>query len=287
MFGPFDYKIPRTLDEACGLMWELRERAKVVAGGTDLVIGLRNGDLTPECLVDVTRLHELRKIEERDGEILIGAGVTHSELASSAMVRDYAGILSEAASCVGSPQIRNLGTLGGNIANSSPAADTVPPLLVLNAELTLISREGEREVRLSEFLEGPYKNGLKPYEILARIRFRKLARFEKAAFVRLARREAMAVARMSLAVVLRLEERRIRDLRIAAGSVTPKPERISDAETFLEGRVPDGEALRSAARKISETMVRRSGIRPSTSYKKPVVEALFVRVMKKALEGAL
>ena len=287
MIPPLDYKTPNTIEEAVELLWKAGGKAKLIAGGTDLVIGLRNGDQAPDLLIDITRIEELRKIEEKNGKISIGAAVTHSEIASSSLVKKHGKILSDAASEIGSPQIRNLGTIGGNIVNASPAADTIPPLMVLNAMGRVISREGEKEVPLSELFKGPYESNLKPYELLAQITFQKLSPTMRSGFIRLARREAMAIARMSVAIVLKMEskKRRIEDIRIAVGSVTPTPQRMPEAEVFLKGESPDEEVLQKASLKISEAMIRQSGVRPSTSYKKPVVEALFLRAMRKALEG--
>jgi len=283
---PFEYKIPKTIEEAIDLLWKTEGKTKIVAGGTDLVIGLRDGDHTPQFIIDITRIEELRKIEEKNGTISIGAAATHSEIASSPMVKKYGKVLSDAASEIGSPQIRNLGTIGGNIVNASPAADTLPPLMVLNAMGKVMSREGEREVRLSQLFKGPYETNLKPHQLLVGVTFQKLPSDMRSSFIRLARRDAMAIARMSVAVLLRMEERkkRIEDIRIAVGSVTSTPQRMSEAEAFLMGKSPDEEFLRKSSIKVSETMIHRSGVRLSTSYKRPVVEALFVRAIKKALE---
>jgi len=287
MIPSFDYKTPKTLEEACALLWELRERAKIVAGGTDLVIGLRSGDLRPGCLIDISRIEDLRRIVEENGRISIGAGVTHAEIASSPIIRRYGKVLSEAASWIGSPQIRNLGTLGGNIVNASPAADTVPPLMTLNAAGRILSSEGEKEVPLDQLFKGPYETNLKPHEILAQVNFPKLPAAAKSSFIRLARREAMAIARMSVAVILQMERGRIEDIRISAGSITPIPQRMSEAEALLKGNGPDEERLRLAAHQVSEAMIRTSGIRPTTSYKKPVLEALFIRAVKKAVVDSI
>jgi len=284
MISPFDYKTPKTLQEACQLLWEACGKAKVIAGGTDLVIDLRNGDQNPQLLMDITNLKELRGIEESDGTLSIGAAVSHSEIASSPLVRQYGDVLSDAASEIGSPQIRNLGTIGGNIVNASPAADTLPPLLVLDATGKVASQEGEREVPVAQLIKGPYETTLQPHEILVRITFKKVPKNMKGCFVRLARREAMAIARMSMALLIQMQEGQVKDIRIAPGAVLPMPQRLEEVEEFLKGRFPDVELLRVASRKVSETMIRRSGIRPSTSYKAPVVEALFVRAMRMALE---
>ena len=148
MITSFHYRVPRTLDEACDLLWEFREEGKIIAGGTDLVIGLRKGDLRPRCLIDITRIEEVRRIEEMGDGISIGAGVTHSEIVSSPLVIRFGKVLSKAASWIGSPQIRNLGTLGGNVVNASPAADTLPPLMVLDAVGRVVSKEAEKEIPL-------------------------------------------------------------------------------------------------------------------------------------------
>jgi CO/xanthine dehydrogenase FAD-binding subunit len=283
MIPPFEYKVPRTIEEACDLLWRAEGKARIIAGGTDLVIGLRNGNHNPHLLIDITRIEELRKIEEINGSISIGAAATHSEIASASLVKKYGKVLSDAASEIGSPQIRNLGTIGGNIVNASPAADTIPPLMVLNAMGRVVSKEGIKEVPLVHLFKGPYQTTLKPHELLAQIIFLKLSSEVRSSFVRLARRDAMAIARISIAIVLQIEKNRIEDIRIAVGSVTPTPQRMSEAETFLKGKAPDEEFIQKTSLKISETMIRQSGIRPSTSYKRPVVEALFVRAMRKAL----
>ena len=284
MIPSFDYKIPNTIEEAIEFLWQDEGKAKIIAGGTDLVIRLRNGDHTPSVIVDVTKIEELRKIEERNGTISIGAAVTHSEISSSPLIKKYAELLSDATSEIGSPQIRNLGTIGGNIINASPAGDTIPPLMVLRAVGRVISKEGEREASLSQLFKGPYETSLKPHELLVQVTFQKISPDTRSSFLRLARRDAMAIARMSVAIVLRLEKNRIEEIRIAVGSVTPTPQRFSEVETFLKGKAPEGEILQKASLMVSETMIHQSGIRPSTSYKRPVVEALFVRAMREALE---
>ncbi len=287
MIPSFDYKIPNTIEEAIELLGKTGGRAKIIAGGTDLVIGLRNGDHTPHVMVDITKIEELRKIEEKNGTISIGAAVTHSEISSSPLIKKYAKVLSDATSEIGSPQIRNVGTIGGNIVNASPAADTLPPLMVLNAIGLVVSNEGEKQVPIYHLFKGPYETSLKPHELLVRVTFQKLSSGMRGSFVRLARRDAMAIARMSLAIVVEMEGRKkqIKDVRIAAGSVTPTPQRFSGAEDFLRGKSPDGETLQRTSLKISEMMINRTGIRPSTPYKRPVIEALFIRGMRMALEG--
>lgn len=284
MIFPFHYQTPKTLQEACQLLREAKGSAKVIAGGTDLVIRLRNEEEKPDRLIDITCLKELKGIEESDGIVSIGAAVTHSELAASSLVKQYGRVLSEAASHIGSPQIRNLGTLGGNIINASPAADTLPALMVLNAVGRVVSLEKEQEIPIRQLLERPYQSALKPDELLVRIQFNKLSQDTCSSFLRLARREAMAIARMSLALLFRMKDGKISDFRLSPGAVLPVPDRLEEVETFLEGRSPEEDLLKEAACKVSEAIVKRSGIRPSTFYKAPVIEALFMRGMREAMQ---
>lgn len=285
MMPSFDYKIPKTLEEACNLLWQYGERAKVIAGGTDLVISLRNGLLRPEILIDITNLPELRRIEEREGWVYIGGAVTHSEIASSSMIHTYGRILSQATFQIGSPQIRNVGTIGGNIVNASPAADTLPPLMVLEATANIVSKEGEKEIPVGSLFKGPYKSTLQPHEILVSISFKKLPPYMKGSFIRLARREGMAIPRMSVAVILQREGDWIEDVRISVGAVTPIPNRMKEAESFLRHQRFDLNLLKMASQKVSSEMISKSGIRSSTSYKKPVVEVLVERAIRQAFEN--
>lgn len=321
MIPSFNYKIPKTLQEACDLLWEAGGKAKIIAGGTDLVIGLRNGVHKPNYLIDITKIEELRRIDEKDGKVSIGAAVTHSEIASSPVVKKYGKVLSDAAAEIGSPQIRNLGTIGGNIINASPAADTIPPLMVLNAIGRVMSKKGERDVPLFQLFKGPYETNLKPHEILAQVKFQKLSFSMKSSFIRVARRGAMAIARMSVVIILQMEDGEdwIKDIRVSVGAITPThfcrhwcdyrlwpssgkpedisprscrtmprcrtmPQRMSEAEAVLKGKLIDEELLRKASIKVSEAMIHRSGVRPSTSYKAPMIEALFMMALREALE---
>ena len=287
MIPPFDYKTPKTIQEACDLLSSSDGKAKLIAGGTDLMIGLRNGNQHPPLIIDITKIDELRKIEERNGTLFIGAAVTHSEIASSPLIKKWAKVLCDAASEIGSPQTRNLGTIGGNIINASPAADTIPPLIVLNAMGRVVSKKEEKQIPLTHVFRGPYETSLRPDELLIEVTFQKLSPEMKSSFVRLARRDAMAIARMSMAVVVEVEKedkQMIKDIRIAAGSVTPTPKRFSEAEDLLRGKSPDEESLEKASLKISDVMIERTGIRASTHYKQPVIENLFIRAMRKAIE---
>jgi len=195
------------------------------------------------------------------------------------------GILSEASGWVASRQIRNMGTIGGNVVNGSPAADTVPALMVLNSQLKIVSKNGQRQVSLPEIRVGPYQTTLKPHELVSQIIIDKIPERARYRFCRLARRKAMATARINGAVLLWQEGDGgpIRDIRISVGSVTPIPCRMVEAEKFLKGTVPSEKTIEKASLMVGQAMVDASGIRKSTEYKQPVVSLLVHRAIKDAL----
>ncbi len=282
----FDLIRPENIDEACSLLASMGNRARVVAGGTDLMIDLRKHNLPAgtTMLLDISSLSELNYIIEEGEYIRIGAGVTHAQLAASRLLKERASVLAEAASALGSPQIRNRGTLGGNIVTAAPCADTAPPLVVLQATVVLRKGNDQREVAIESFFKGPFQVDIAPDELLYEIYFKKLPRDSESVFVRLARRNALAKSRMSLALAARLnDEGKIEDIRISAGSVTPLPCRFKAAEAVLLGKIPAEEDMKEAAELISGEMIERSGYRWSTDYKKPVVEALAVRALKRVM----
>lgn len=283
----FNYLNPQSIGETLELLHTYAGRAKVVAGGTDLLIELRKdeGPADLEVVLNIAHFSELQYIKA-DGEwIRIGSGTTHALLAESALLLENVSALAQAARTVGSPQIRNRGTVGGNILNASPAADTVPVLVALDAVLTFKSLAGERQVPITDIYVKPYKTNVQPDELLTEVAFKRLAPTATSAFIKLGRRNALAISRMNVAVIVdRDSEGNVLDLRIAAGSTTPKPGRTKSAEAILVGQKPTEELINLAARKVSEEMVAITGYRWSTEYKEPVIEVLVRRAIWKALE---
>ncbi len=276
----FAYTSPSSLGEALEILEDYGERACVIAGGTDLMIAIRAGELRAELVVDISRIPELRVIREVGNQICVGPLVTHGELASSGMIKKGASVLGRAANSVGSPQIRNMGTIGGNIVNASPAADTIPALVVLGAQVVLKRRGGERNLPITDFFLGPYKTKIGPQELLTEITFAKLDDGWKSSFIKLARRKALAISRINIAVVAKMDEMRAKEVRVSVGSSTPTPCRMEKAEAVLRGAVPSAPVIDEASRIVAEEMVARSGVRPSTEYKRPAVQGL----VKKALQ---
>lgn len=289
MIKPFEYIAPTRLDAALAGLREYGPRARVLAGGTDLLLELRRpGAGNPTAVVDVTRITELQGITRSDGSITLGPLVTHAELCASEVLRARALLLSVAASTLGSPQIRNRGTVGGNLVNAAPCADTVPPLIALEARVTLSSADNTREVPLSEFFVEPYRTIIQPDEILTAIRFPTLPRGASSCYLKLGRRNAVAIARLSVAAVLvHDKEGVISDARIVPGSAFPTWQRVSEAENLLIGEKPSSALFFSVGRRVSELMVSATGRRWSSEYKEPVVAALVRRALETCAVGAV
>ena len=278
---------PETTREAIKFLSEHKDRARVVAGATDVMVQLRNtkpSEEKPLWLVDLTSIPGLSYVSSENGVVRIGAMTTHQEIARSPVIQDIAPFLAEACLSVGSPQIRVRGTIGGNIVNASPAADSLPPLAALSAKLRLISEKGSRDVAFEDFFNGPYKTIIERDEILEEIYFEAPEPSSCCAFLKLARRESLAIARLSVAVLLDLDKSgKISKAAIAPGACLPMPARVKPAEEALIGRIPTEEVVNPASVEVGMEMVRVSGMRWSTEYKKPVVGILTKRAIWKAL----
>ena len=278
------YLKPQTLKEALGYLKEYGEKVKPYAGGTDLMVQLREGSSRlkdVEYLMDVQALPELRGIEVREDSIRIGAMTSHTEVNESEVLRKHVPFLSIASSTVGSTQIRNKGTVGGNICNASPAADTLSPFVALNARLVVVSVDGEREVMVKDAMEKVGKLKLAPHEMVTSILIDRIDDYSTA-FIKLGRRKALAISRMNAAVALKMENGVIAAARIAPGCVFSTPDRVEKAEALIVGKAPSAALFEEAGKAVSEEMIARTGIRWSTEYKKPVIEALIQRALCRA-----
>ncbi len=289
MRSRFHYVRPTSLDEALRFLESHGPESAVLAGGTDLMIAVRKGDLNTRFVMDISRLPELAGIQEReiDGAayVRIGAGVTHAEIAGSSQLMEHAPVLVTACARVGSVQIRNQATLAGNVVNASPAADGIPPLVAHDARVLVQSSAGRQAMELPEFIAGPYRTVRKAQELVTGILIPVLGAGYGYAYERVARRRALSIARINLAVIGKVaEDGQVLDLRIAPGSVTPVPVRMTAAERVIVGKRLSRELIEQAATRVSSEMIRQSGVRPSTEYKKPVVEGLLARALRRALE---
>jgi len=280
MRSRFQYVRPRSLREALDFLAHHGEETSLLAGGTDLMISVRSGELTNRFVMDVSRLEELRTIEKQDGVLAIGAAVSFTDIADSPEVKRSAPVLAQAARCVGSLQIRNVGTLGGNVGNASPAADSVPPLVVHGARADVRSAGSERTPLMEEYITAPYRTSRRPSELIVRFLLEPLEPGYRWSFHRIARRRALAIARANASALGKLTpDGAVADVKLSVGSITPQPCRMISAEGHLKGKVPDLSLIREAAGKVSQEMVRRSGARPSHEYKRPAVEGLVIKVL--------
>lgn len=281
----FEFYTARHIEDALTFLSEKGERCKVIAGGTDLIPSLRKEDIHPEFVLNVLELESLGGITELDHSVRIGSTVTFTEMVESDILVHYFPSLVQAAASVGGPQIRNRGTIGGNIANASPAADVLPAVLALDGELELESMSsGKRRLPTSKAIMAPYRTQFREDEILTGIFIRKLKLGTKSGFVKLGRRNAMARARMNLSVILRLDSKEvIEDLRIVPGAVMPVLKRMKRAEKILIGKKPNTDLIEASALMIVEEMVELTGVRWSTEYKVPVMKNMFKQMLGKLL----
>ncbi len=244
----------------------------------------RQGGLSPGAVVDIASISGLKGIASDGVTVTIGPLTTHADLTASKVIQTSAPFLAAAASSIGSPQIRNRGTVGGNIMNAAACADLVPPLIALGAEVRLESARGGRVLPLSGLFVKPYVTAALPGEILTEIRFPLPPPGARGVFIKLGRRNAVSIARLSVAAVVERDASGfMTDVRIVPGAAFPTWERVTQAEQILVGRKPSPDLLAAAGRKVSEAMTSRTGHRWSTDYKEPVLAVLVRRALEQCL----
>jgi len=278
----FQFHTFRSVDDALAFLSDNGEQTKIIAGGTDLIPALRQENLQPASVLNILEIGTLRGVTEQDHRIRIGPTTTFTEITESPILGRHFPSLVQAASFVGGPQIRNRGTIGGNIGTASPAADVLPAVLALDGELELQSkRSGTRYIPLSRAIAAPYKPLFQRDEILTGIILPKLDPEARSTFVKVGRRNAMARARMNLTVVLGMNrEKVITEMRIVPGAVMPVARRMERAERALLGKKPGPPVLDAAAEALATEMVEVTGTRWSTEYKFHVLQNLFKGVLE-------
>jgi len=280
----FEYFAPSTLSETISLLAKYKGNAKIFAGGTDLLIQMKQRKLTPEYLIDIKNISELNYIKYNEDEGLkIGALVTHSSLANSEIIQEKFNILAEASLAVGSVQTRNRGTIVGNICTSSPSADTPPALIALDARLKLISAKGERIVKIKDFFTDPFKNILKETELLTEIQVPNLPPNSGGAYLWLPKITAVDETLVGVGVVITVEDltnKICANARIGLGSVAPTPIRAKMAEKFLKGkRIED-----IICKQAGEIAANEASPRSRAEYRREMVKVFVKRALGKALE---
>jgi CO/xanthine dehydrogenase FAD-binding subunit len=284
----FAYLVPKTLDEAVSLHQSHGEGAMYVAGGTDVLVKVKSGKITPDCLISLRHVqgHDQLRVSMDSGELHIGAFVTHRALETSSLIRLQYPIIHDAAQHIGSVQIRNVATIGGNLVNAVPSADGAIPLIALDARVKIYGAAGEREVDLIHFFEGPGQTVLQRGEILTEIVVPKQPARSAAAYRKFGRRAAMELPLIGVGVLLGLEagSNRCAKARVSLGVAAPTPIRTLNAERFLVGKEITEETLSEAGRLAAEESRVRDSIRGLAWYRREMVSVFVRRMAMKCLE---
>ena len=286
MLSPFEYHRPKDLSEALEIVRQ-QPKAKVLAGGTDLLVQMRRGKLRPPAVVDIKGLEACRGIVRENGHLSVGALTDFQELLESDLIRKGYTVLHQAARVMGCYEIRRRATLGGNVVNASPGAESGSPLAVLEARVELAGPEGRRRLPVAEFWQGPGRTALAPGELLVRVLIPQLPPGSLGMYQRRSRVRGMDLASMNVAVtVLHPDHVERREIRIAMGAVAPTPIRAEAAERILAGRKVDRELLGRLPEALQEGLHPRAGsLRASPEYKKRMAGALAVRALEELLKG--
>jgi aerobic carbon-monoxide dehydrogenase medium subunit len=282
---PFEYRTPKSLKEVHATLKEFGSDAKLIAGGTSLVIMMRQRLVRPNCLVSLRSVRGLNSIEIHDGGTRIGGLATHREVESSSLLRRRLPLLAETYHHVATIRIRNMATVGGGLAHADPNQDPPPTLIALGATVKATSADGSRVIPLDEFFTDYYETVLKPDEIVTEVFIPKMAPNSAGAYLKFLPRTADDYATVSAAAVLTLDKtgKTINDVRIALGSVGVTPISATAAEAVLRGQPVKAEAFAEAGEKAKEAVDPVSDFRGSAAYKKEMAGVFVRRALEKAL----
>jgi xanthine dehydrogenase iron-sulfur cluster and FAD-binding subunit A len=283
------YHAPATVSEALDLLARYGDACRLIAGGTDLILELERGVRNQEVLVDVSRIPELGQItfESATGLLTLGANVTHNQVVGNAYAVEHAFPLAKACWLVGAPQIRNRGTVAGNLITASPANDTISPLWAMDATVTLVSAaRGERSLPFNEFFLGVRRTALRPDELLLRINVPTLCAGERGTFLKLGLREAQAISLINVSAVLDFGAGgTVKRARIALGAVAPTIVRAKEAEAFLAGKVLTEDVSEQAAELTAAAARPISDIRAGADYRRAMVQVYTARALRELRDG--
>jgi carbon-monoxide dehydrogenase medium subunit/xanthine dehydrogenase FAD-binding subunit len=283
MTREIDFIRPQSLQGTLEILAEKREDTRLLAGGTDIVPGLRQGSRFDKIkrLVDIHHLKELKNVEAVGDKIWIGAGMTFGEIRRHPLILQHFPMLAKAASWMGSTQIRNRATLAGNFINNAPCADSVPSLLIYEARVFLQSLGSRREIPLQDLLWKPYHTNLQANELVTHIVMTPLEGRYGGDFYKLGRRRAVSMSRISLAFLMDVQDGVIQDLRVASGAVTPFGKRFPNLEAMCRGVKGSSELFMHMAQQLGSEILEITGVRWSTPYKLPVVQQMFYQELER------
>ncbi len=281
------YYTAENLEQALGWLAEYGEHARIVAGATDLMLELERGQRPGlETLIDITRVSGLDEIRlDQEGWIHLGPLVTHNHCAASALLHERAFALAQACWRVGAPQIRNRGTVAGNLITASPANDSIPPLMALGARVTLRSAQGERTLSLEDFYTGVRKTVMRPDELVVDIAFPSPPPGTRSAFYKLGLRKAQAISVVNAAIVLQMDEGVVQTANITLGSVAPTVIHAPEAERSLVGKTLEEEVIERAAALAAEEASPIDDLRGSAAYRRHMLKVGVRRTLQRLAEG--
>ena len=284
----FQYLAPETIDEACEMLKKYADRAKVKAGGTDLLIKMSNRVLTPEYIIGLKNIKDLDYIifDENIG-LKIGALATLSDIANNKIIKEKYPAIAYAASVTATNQVRNMATLVGNLCNAAPSADNAPTILALGAKIVLHSLKGDRIIPLEEFFKGPGLTALQQGEIVKEVIVPVPEKNSGMSFLKASQRGKVDIAAVNIGVYLTLKDRIIENVNIFLGAVAPIPIRTKNAENTLKGKELNDDILYEAGKKATEDASPITDMRATREYRLVLVEVLTRRAVREAYSLAV
>lgn len=281
---PFDYHAPKTVDEAVALLDNYQGDCAVIAGGTDVVIELNERHKKPAHVIAIDKIDALRYIKEEEGLVKIGPLTTFDDLENSEYVQKHLPALYETAIHVGSPQIRNLGTIGGNVVNASVAGDSPTTFLTYDASVVLKSAKGERVMTIEDFNKGPGNCQIRPDELLTEVRFAVPCKDEAVGYFKIGKRKSLAIVVLAVSVYIkRTSDNKVAESRVVLGAVSKHPMRSAELEAALKGRDLTVAALEELLPQFTAAIQAAIPDRPSVVYKREGVRGAARRCFEQIL----
>ena len=281
----FDYLEPRTIEEASSLLVQHQDRVKVIAGGTDLINQIRLKRIRPQYVMDISYIPGLEYIQyDAEGRLSIGALATIRSLEMSAEIQERHPVVSQAAGLLGSMAIRNVGTIGGNLCNASPCAETAPSLIGLGARVKLMGSHGERTVALEEFFTGPGETVLQTGELMVEIQVPPMPSHTKSVYLKHTTRGTANPAIVGVAVIAAMDGKKCIEAKLVLGAVAPTPIRAKKTEEILRGAEMDDALIEKAAQAASEESSPISDVRASAEFRKDMVKVFTGYALRKFRE---
>lgn len=267
------------VEEVVELLDKYEGQAKVIAGGTDIIVAMKEKRIKLEGLIDISKIQELTEVKVEGNKVTMGSATTFTQVVDNPLFKDDFYGLWKACKLVGAPQIRNKGTIGGNIANNSPAADSVPPLICLDATLELASKEGMRVVRLEDYYRDKENYGIRDNEFIKSIVFEQPEEEEILTFAKLGLRKALAISRITASGLIKLSDHnKIEKVKIASGSISRYPIREYKVEEYLLGKELNEDCIEMAVKVLQEEMDQRLEGRSTLPYKRRAIESILKEV---------